>query len=609
MAWIKKIQDSQGAQHEIDAKRWDGHDFSEVIDLVHGVVDTYVIPTSHSNLAGYADVVNSNSSSVEISQTNLKALVGFNKNDEGNDKIDAYDTFKIGDIILVEALSNDNTNKGEKAFDRWISAYNKSTDMFTLSVLETQVATHHHTITTTSSKALTSVTPVSTTIAMATTGTSVTVVTGKETTDITAGYDFITSIEHAGGNYSFNVYPSAATSTAVGHTHSIDSHSHSINLGHGSLVSTRVSAYTSLTSVNKTLHTHGSDVSVAVAPSTDTSATKIITGGSQTEVIVSLKDSDELATGYNKDALSTNDNSVGLSTDDISATTKTSSAGSHSHSVSAQTSESFVKTVTIAPSVVTSVSCSFTPPTVAPTVVTSVVRSITSEKTITEWSATVDSNTGVLSFTVSSANRLTNVTVSTSETGQDSGEMTLDAPRTAQSYTSSIVTATCTTGDSGSHTHGFSHTHTIPAHSHSIASHTHSYVKSVKDGAVQAYTSLTSVNKTLHTHGSNVSVAAAPSTDTSVTKIITGGSRTSVVEYLIADKDFTTSSEGLNVDTQYYDVDINYPGLAIKGRKFATTTVTPASATSVKPLTDITPSSADFVDSVTEKTSKNIGGE
>ena len=609
---IKQIKDSLGNVHDIHAKsadhaatassadnatKWSGHTFQEITDLIHGVVDTYVIPAQSTNKTdAYKAIVEASSAQVT---TTISALKGLVQGEESGIDYN-WDKIGVGDIILMGATSDGKIN-----FDRWVS--NVSGESVTLDVLETQVATHHHTITTTSTTAVKSISMTPTTTAMATTGASTTVVTGKTSSDVTSGYDFITSIEHTGGDYTFEVVAaSASTADSVGHSHTVSSHNHSVTLGHAALVSTRVSAYTSLTSTNKTLHTHGTNVTAAGSKTDDSSPTKIVTGGSQTTVVATLTES-SATTGKNTNGLATGDNTNGLSTNDIDSTTTTASSGSHTHSVSAKTSENFVKTVDIAPSVVTSVSWSVIAPSVAPTVVTAVGRTITSADTVVDWSASVDAS-GILSFAVTPGKRLTGVTITSTTASQTPGSTTISASRYEQSHTSSIVTATCTTGSAGSHSHGFSHTHTIPAHTHSIASHTHEYNKTVQGSTASAYTSLTSTNKTLHTHGTNVTAAGSKTDDSSPTKIVTGGSQTSVVEALITNKAFTTTSSNPTTDTVYHQVDINYPGLSIKGRKFTTDTVTEASATTIKPYVSFTSSSATVVESVTEKTSTNKGG-
>ena len=609
---IKQIKDSLGNVHDIHAKsadhaatassadnatKWSGHTFQEITDLIHGVVDTYVIPAQSTNKTdAYKAIVEASSAQVT---TTISALKGLVQGEESGIDYN-WDKIGVGDIILMGATSDGKVN-----FDRWVS--NVSGENVTLDVLETQVATHHHTITATPTTVVASISMTPTTTAMATTGASTTVVTGKTSSDVTSGYDFITSIEHTGGDYDFNVVAaSASTADSVGHSHTVSSHNHSVTLGHGALVSTRVKAYTSLSSTDKILHTHGDNVTAAGSKTDDSSATKIVTGGSQTTVVATLTES-SATTGKNTTGLTTGKNTTGLTTNDIDSTTTTASSGSHTHSVSAKTSESFVKTVTIAPSVVTSVSWSVTAPTVAAQVVTSVSRTITSATAVVSWVASVDSS-GILSFTASTANRLTGVTVSTSTADQTAGSTTISVARSAQSHTSSIVTATCTTDSAGSHSHGFSHTHTIPAHAHSIASHTHEYNKTVQGSTASAYTSLSSTDKTLHTHGDNVTAAGSKTDDSSATKIVTGGTQTSVVEALIANKAFTTTSSNPTTDTVYHQVDINYPGLSIKGRQFTTDTVTEASATSIKPYVSFTSSSATVVGSITEKTTTNKGG-
>ena len=122
---IKKIQDSTGVAHDIDAAYWGGHSFSEVVDTLHGVVETYVVFTSKSSTTGYNDLVNSTNTTSSIAKTTLLGL------------LDASTVnIKVGDIILIEAPDK---------YDRWVSAVDGTN--VTLSILETQVAAHHHQIT------------------------------------------------------------------------------------------------------------------------------------------------------------------------------------------------------------------------------------------------------------------------------------------------------------------------------------------------------------------------------------------------------------------------------------------------------------------------------
>ena len=615
---IRQIQDSNNVIYTIDAPLWEGHRFSEVQSMVHGVVDTYVIPAQSNAADGsdYKKVVETSAAQVSIAKNKLNALTS------------TSNAYKVGDIILMGATSDGKIN-----FDRWVSKVSGTGDSATvyLDVLETQVATHHHTITTTSAKALTSITPSATNTIMATTGASTTVVTGKTSSDVTSGWDFLTSVEYGNDDEIDFTTSSTSTSTNVGHSHTISSHNHTVTIGNSNLVSSRVSAYTSLTSVNRTLHEHNSDVTVAGSTTNESSVTKIITGGDKTAVITSLSDSEE-TTGKNTAGLATGNNSSGLATstqtseDAIGDIVKTKSDGSHSHSLSSAETANVITSATVAAKVITGVTATNNT-SVAANVVTGITYSSTKVATGASVGSTssadffnnitVDED-GLLKF--SSAKALTGVTVTYSSTyigsvtshtsaSQSASAPTLTLTSTTQSVTYSKAAVSGTIAANGSHTHGFSHTHTIPEHTHSIASHTHTYNKSIKSNTVDAYTSLTSINRTLHSHANNATVAGSTNSDTSVTKIITGGSQTSVIESLVANKAFSTTSASLTTDTQYYDISIKYPGLTFKGRKFATDTITEASATSIKPIVSISDSSDYFIDSVSEKTSPNYGGE
>ena len=51
---VKQIKDSNNVLYTIDAPLWEGHRFSDVQSMIHGVVDTYVIP-AQSNAADGSD--------------------------------------------------------------------------------------------------------------------------------------------------------------------------------------------------------------------------------------------------------------------------------------------------------------------------------------------------------------------------------------------------------------------------------------------------------------------------------------------------------------------------------------------------------------------------
>jgi hypothetical protein len=495
---IKQIKIGN-TNYDIDAKKWDGHSFSEITDLVHGVVDTYVIPTTKSSTTGYSEVVSATTAQVTTTVSKLKGLVT-------NSPDDKFDEFGVGDIILMGATSD-----GSKNFDRWISNISGTGDSatITLDVLETQVATHHHTFDTPvveisskpSSKALTGVNiTTKTTSTMATVGTTIgSILTG-------ASGNVITSVKYSGdGSYDLDLV--AGTTADYGHSHTVNSHTHSVTFKPSSYVSRSIEAYTTLTSAEYTPHTHTS-TTVAATPVTDTTLTYVTGVSASATFIKTLTDSNQ----------TTGNNTQGLTTNDIASDVLTASSGSHSHSVTAKTSENFVKTVDLAGNVITSVVLNYTAPTVKANVVTSITKvsktavtsaTLTGQKTfVSTWSASVD-NSGVLSFNVTtnsiglSAPTTTISAINTITSGEQSaGSATLSKTSYIQSYTSSIVTATCDTGFAGSHQHGFSHTHSIP-------SHTHSYKKSVKSTDGTAITSLTSTTYTTHKHGNNVTVINA----------------------------------------------------------------------------------------------------
>lgn len=615
---IRQIKDSNNVVYTIDAPLWEGHRFSEVQSMVHGVVDTYVIPAQSNAADGsdYKKVVETSDAQVSIAKNKLNTLTS------------TTNAYKVGDIILMGATSDGKVN-----FDRWVSKVSGTGDsaIVYLDVLETQVATHHHTISTSSAKALTSVTPSATTINMATTGANTTVVTGKNAADVTSGWDFLTSVSYADDDEIEFTTSSTSSSTNVGHAHTVNSHNHSVTIGNSNLVSSRVSAYTSLTSVNRTLHDHNTDATVAGSTTNDSTPTTIVTGGGKTTVITSLTDSEQ-TTGENAAGSRTLNNNAGLTTvaqtsdDAIGDIVNTKSAGSHSHTLSSAETANVITSATVAAKVITNVTA-----TNKTSVASNVVTGVTYVSTKVATGAAVGSTTsakflnnvsvdgsGVLSF--GGDNALTGVTVTYTSTyigsvtshstaTQSAAAPTLTLSSVSQSVSYGKVVVSGTISESGSHSHGFSHTHKIAAHTHAVPVHTHTYNKSIQNNTIDAYTSLTSVNRTLHSHADNATVAGSTKNDASPTKIITGGSQTSVIETLVANKAFSTTSSRPTTDTQYYDIDIKYPGLTFKGKQFATKTITEASATTVKPIVSIGSSSADFINSVSEKTSKNNGGE
>ena len=603
---IKQIRTDDSNIYTIDAPLWEGHSFSDVESMLHGVVDTYVILTSKSTENKYNNLINSTSNTFELTVSELKSLV--DKNTTG---------FKIGDIVLLEAVSN---NEG-KAFDRWISKIsdggNDDTSVVTLSILETQVATHHHTITTDSAKALTGISATTTTTnTMATIGSAKNVVIGKTSTDITSGYDFLTSVAHVGG--SFNITVSTSGDETDGHSHTVNSHAHSVTLGNGNLVSASVKAYTALSTSSYQQHKHTTASVAGVATASTT--INYVTGGSKEKVIKTLK----YTTTETSGATSTTD-SIPLNTgtqvsSSASSTVLTSESGSHSHELSSAETANVITSATIAGNVITSITATNNT-TVATNVVTSV--STVSKNVLTSANVTgtfvkstvlsVDTS-GVLYLSYNTGSPVITTTstivsaINSINTGtQNAAAPILNVTSAKQSVSYNKVSVSGTISSSGGHTHGFTHTHTISNHSHTVNSHTHKYSKSEEDTVVSAYISLSTDSHTTHTHGT-VAVAGEHNDDTNITYVY-GGTTTSVVQSLVANKSFATTEVSTGTDTKYYNLDITYPGLSLTGRKFETTSITEASSTNETPIKAITFTSALFINNIEEKTSKNIGGE
>ena len=563
---IKQIQTSAGT-HEIDAKYWGGHEFSEIADLVHGVVDTFVIPaqTGTSVTSDYKAIVESSDAQVETTTSVLATLVG---------RPTTFDKFGVGDVILMGATSD-----GTKNFDRWISYV--SGNVIKLDVLETQVANHHHTIdiTTTSGKVLTGVSGNPSTVSLTSVGSAVTVLTSAVGT-------FVTSVNHdENGKDDLALSSSSASGSVASHSHTVEAHSHSFKPN--SLVSQTASAYTSLTSEKHNIHSH--TVVSAAGKWTNGTAFNVATGVSASDTFVkNLTDSSSQTTGANTAGLTAKANTAALTTsaqtssDTIGDIVKTKSEGSHTHDVTTTTDSNVVTKVTVATSVVTSVS--FTAPTVQTSVVTSAYL-------------TVDGS-GVLSLSAPRAS-------------QSAGS--LSAPRSAQSYTSGKVGATGSAASAGAHQHGFSHTHAIPSHTHSIDGHTHTYVKTVVSETGNAVISLSTSSYTPHTHSANISAASTAASSTEV-NIVTGGSQTEVVRNLKT-SDFSTGESSSTTDTKYVALvgEIVFPGITVETSSVTTSTsnITPAVAGTQKAISGITFTSANFIKTVTSgtiKTSKNIGG-
>lgn len=613
---IKQIKTNDGVLHDIDATYLNGktladiyNDIDDIRDIAQGAIETYVIPTSKSTVSGYSTIVNSTSTTVSVNKTYLDNLT------DGQ----ANGGYKLGDVVMMEEVSD-----GTKVFDRWVSKV--SGDVIYLSVLETQVATHHHTIniSSTSGKALTGISASSQTAFIPVVGTAVDVLTSATGT-------FITSVDHNDdGGYDLDITTGSSTDGSNGHSHSTVAHSHSFTPT--SLVSQTVSAYTSLTSETRTLHSH-TVVSVAGTPNNGT-AFNIATGASQSGTfLVNLKDSANQTTGTNTAGLATGNSGVlstsaQTSSDTIGSVVNTLSGGSHTHDVTTTTDTNVITAATVAASVVTSVSYNFTKPTVAGNVIVGVGK--VAKTTVTSAvltgtntfinTATVD-DSGILSFGTASVG-IDAPTATISAVGtitssiQSQGSLTMNAPRSSQSATLGKVTATGTATAAGSHSHGFSHTHSIPTHSHTIEGHTHTYVKTIASQTGSAITTLSLKNYTPHTHSTNVGAASIASNESSTINIVTGGSRTQVVQNLKSSS-FSTETASPNTNSTYLKItgDITFPGLEISTGSVTTSSksINPVATGTEKALKSITFTSANFVKTVTSgtaiKTSKNNGGE
>lgn len=605
---IKKIRTAAG-DHLIDATYLSGHTFDEIESMVHGGVETYVIPSSKSSVSGYTTIVNSTENTLITTKTVLDSLT--DGQEEGG--------YKLGDIILMEATSD-----GTKVFDRWVSKVDG--ENITLAVLETQVAKHHHTVgvSTSKAKALTSASPTPTTNAIPTVGAAVTVLTG------TSG-DVITSVDHD-DNGGHNLAIATATSTdGIGHSHTVKSHTHTVKFTPSTLVSENVAAYTSLTSANHTPHTH--TTTTVAGAHVDGSQITYATGGGSTDTFIKTLTDSSSTTDTGGKALTTNANTAGLSTstqastDTIGDTVLTLSNGAHTHTVSTTTTSNVVTSVTLAPNVTTSVKLNYTAPTVQTSVVTAVtytstnvVSSVTLTGSTTFFSTCSVDTSGVLSFGtasvgVSAPTKTVASALTVTTKSQSAGSTSLTVTSATQTHTSGKVGASGSAESAGAHQHGFSHTHAIPSHTHGITSHTHTYVKTVASTTGSAYTSLTTSSHIPHTH-TNTNVAST-ATNGSTFKYLTGGSTTDVVRNLKdAEQSYTSTGSTPETDTKYYKLtgEITFPGFSLGKRTLSTTTVTPAVAGTEKPIKSITyGSSSNFVTDVTVnnsgKTSTNIGGE
>ena len=602
---IKQINTGTSV-YDIDAKYLGGKTYDEIVGLVHGVIDTYVIPTSNSSKTGYTTVVESTEAQISTTTSTLNVLTN---------QTDTNHIYKVGDIILMGATSD-----GTKNFDRWVSSV--SGNNITLDVLETQVAKHYHTINPSTAKALVSV-KVSETISVAKVGTAVTnVITGTSGSVVTS-ISYGTTASEKGGH---NIQISAGTSTdGYGHSHTVNSHSHSVTVSHSTLVSRTVNAYTTLSTSSYTPHKHDTSVTAAGVDSVDTNnEIEYVYNGATATFIKTLTDASTNSTTGGTTNLKTNDASV-ATTDSLTlnsdmSSSATESSGAHTHTVNTTTGSNVVTSVDLAPNVITSVN--YTSPNVAGTVVTGVTFSSVSFNAVASapqesfFNGCSVNESGVLSFNTASAvtsvqtasktlASITKVDTSTQSNGSFS------STSGTQSYVSGKVSASGTAESSGAHTHGFAHTHTIPAHSHGIPSHTHTYKKTVADGTGSAYTILSTSSYTPHKHNTSVTAAGVNSDDTNnkITYVYSGVS-TNVVRDLKNNVTLTTTESNPGTDTKYLKTtgEVTFPALKLGTTTLGTTSITPAvdNGTAVK---SIISNDGDFINSIEDKTSINKGGE
>lgn len=598
---IRQISVS-GTEYTIDAPLWDGRTFSDVESMIHGGVETYVIPESSSSISGYDGVVKNTGNTITITKSTLDSLVA------SGDKTGGY---KVGDVILMEALGTD----AAPIFDRWVSKV--ETNNITLTVLETRVQTHHHTVTVptiskTSANVLTSAAVATTTTSnMAYVGSAVSVVTGVSGTQ-----SVVTSVDHDNnGGHSLTI-TSGESKEDYGHKHTVDAHDHTVTYDK-TTVGSYVSVYTSLSTSSHTPHTH-TVVSVAGKYTDGADINYVVDTPKSTDTFIkTLKDATSTTAtggatpGTNAVALTT---STQTSSDTVGDVVKTTSSGTHSHNVTTTTNVDVVTSVSLANKVLTDIN--YTAPTVAGTVVTAVSLSKSAVSTVTSWAATVDSD-GILSFGVSTGDRISSITFTSSTSTQSAGSCT--ATSTNQTHTSGKVSSTGTAADAGAHQHGFSHTHAIASHSHTVDSHTHTYYKTIASEKASAITGLSTASYTPHTH-TNISAAGISTNASAITYVYDGGKTSVVKDLSITATSVTTGSATPGTNTVYQKVDgtITFPGLSLGTKSLSemlsTKSINPAADSGQKPAMTITTSSASVVGTITvgtstTKTSTNVGGE
>lgn len=613
------LRDTNGVDHsyeDIQGK------YDELVDIAQGAIDTYVIPTSKQGIEG--NIVGSEKHTIDdIDVATLVSLV-VPENKSGK--------FKVGDIILMEAESTD----GKKAFDRWVSWVSEDGKNVKLTVLESQVAKHHHelTITPQTSKAYVGIKASSYTTTLATVDTATNVVYGASGNVMTG-----VSYGNSGAATTDLKITNVSGNTSVSHTHTIDSHDHSFNPS--TLVSDTANVYTHLDTGTYTPHTHGTENVASVQTLDSASKFTYATGGfatmvSDKEFLVSLKDSGSINTG--DASLTTDSNQSGLESNEVKTGTgvsvtdsvKTTSSGAHTHTVTVNTGNNVVTSVSVAPNVVTSVV--YTPGNVQANVVTGISTEDVTVATswgdaptssfVKSWSCIVTD--GVLSFTTSSDSAVTSATkVSSSKSVKVVKTVSSDTQSNAtcvvtsgvQSSSKSSVTLTATVSEAGGHQHGFSHTHTLPAHTHSVASHSHTYVKTIaseKFSAIRSFT-LSTDTYTPHTHTS-VSVAGVKSNGDQLTYVTTTASSAKVDVVKSLKTSARVSGENLTMSSEYIGITgtITMPQLvpstSALSTLLSTKSIVPAKTADEQAIKSIEFNTGDFVTSVSGYTKENIGG-
>ena len=602
---IRQIQTDSNNVYTIDAPLWEGHRFSDVTSMIHGVVDTYVIneiESTSSLISEYNAIVDSTATTMSTTTSIINSLV--DKTPTGG--------YKVGDIVLLEA-----TDK----FDRWVSKVEG--DTVYLTVLETQVGTHHHTVnlptlTQSSSLALVSYNPVETSYTVAKAGASIKVITS-------VGGTFLTSVEYENDGVNDLVLTTSSTTGDVGHKHTV-------SFTPTSIVSRSIAAYTSLSTDEYTPHKHDTASVDVAAKITSTGSVNYVTGASETPTFIKTLISSKAVTDA-ASTTTTGENASGKATGiQVSGSTsgdnlKTSDVENHTHSVSVKTgSGKVVTSISYAAKVVTSVSFN------TGDLQTKVLIDVkTSSYTVpTAWS---DANTssflnacvvdefGILSFTsgsaVTSAKTITGSNtvkvVNTIESGSQS-VASLNAPRTDQKSVREDVALTVTETAAGGHQHGFNHIHNIDAHTHSFA-HTHGYVRTDVSTTDTAIKSLLSTSHEIHTHASSDPVKVAGSStadnDNKLTYVY-GGVSTNVVRDLKSSA-FTS----FTVSSVYHSLEGDIKCPSIKGIpgsiSLLTASIRPAVDSGETAIKSITITSDKFItgvdySSTSVDTGANVGG-